>query len=178
MDNVNPETGVRYGVIPSSRVRALEEAIFERGENLTYKAWKDGQSLKLEQAIRDKDRKAFQAAFEETFECRDQDPDLIDELLLTPPALEAPGAPSSVVAALFREFPAAFDADEPDYRYEDDEGNVFRMSYLGGGPLIWCIRTDRVVKARLCSLCVPNAGDLTALDGPYECYGVPEKWLG
>ena len=68
--------------------------------------------------------------------------------------------------------------DCPDYSYRDSEGNEFMVSYLGSAPLIWCLKTDKIVKARLCSPCVPNAGNLSELDDEYgeKCYGVPDKY--
>lgn len=72
-----------------------------------------------------------------------------------------------------------YESDESEYSYEDREGNKFLMSYLGGAPLIWCIKTSRIVKVHsLCSPCVPNAGDLSSGEDEngYECYGIPDQY--
>ena len=50
--------------------------------------------------------------------------------------------------------------EEEEYEYEDDHGNQFLLSYLGGAPLIWFIKSDRCELCRQCSPCVPGAGDL------------------
>ena len=70
-------------------------------------------------------------------------------------------------------------AEEEEFRYTDSAGNEFLLGYLGGAPLIWCILTDKIVHARQCSPCVPDAGDLNSLD-PYgfACYGVPVSYQG
>jgi hypothetical protein len=73
-----------------------------------------------------------------------------------------------------------YEADELEHTYIDSDGNKFLRSHLGGAPLIWCIKTDRIVKVRsLCSPCVPNAADLNSgeSDDGYECYGIPAAWL-
>lgn len=71
-----------------------------------------------------------------------------------------------------------YQEDENEYSYEDEEGNKFLLSYLGGAPLIWCILTSKIVTARPCSPCVPGAGDLDSLseDG-IECYGIPDEYV-
>jgi hypothetical protein len=77
-----------------------------------------------------------------------------------------------------------YQADEPDYSYDDGKGNRFLLSHLGGAPLIWVVKSTHTVMCRsLCSPCVPNAGDLDSgtfdvsqpEDG-YMCYGIPDEW--
>ena len=57
------------------------------------------------------------------------------------------------------------------------EGVKYEISWLGGAPLLFVLESPVISKARLCSPCVPNAGDLNSLDDVgYECYGIPEYW--
>ena len=57
------------------------------------------------------------------------------------------------------------------------EGVRYEISWLGGAPLLWVFESPIISKARLCSPCVPNAGDLNSLDPDgYECYGIPADW--
>ena len=56
-------------------------------------------------------------------------------------------------------------------------GVKYEISWLGGAPLLWAIESPVISKAKLCSPCAPNAGDLNSLDDDgYECYGIPEYW--
>jgi len=75
-----------------------------------------------------------------------------------------------------------FGDNECEYGYVDSDGNQFLLGYLGGSPLIWCIKTNTIVYVKsLCSPCVPNAGDLdsglTDEHNGYACYGVPTHYL-
>jgi len=57
------------------------------------------------------------------------------------------------------------------------DGVKYEISWLGGAPLLFVLESPVISKAKLCSPCVPNAGDLNSLDDDsYECYGVPEEW--
>ena len=57
------------------------------------------------------------------------------------------------------------------------EGVRYEISHLGGAPILWVLESPIISKARLCSPCCPNAGDLDSLDDDgYECYGIPADW--
>lgn len=57
------------------------------------------------------------------------------------------------------------------------EGVRYEISWLGGAPLLWVLESPVISKAKLCSPCCPNAGDLNNLDDDgYECYGIPAGW--
>ena len=57
------------------------------------------------------------------------------------------------------------------------EGVQYRIDWLGGAPLLFVFESPVISRARPCSPCVQNAGDLDNLceDG-VECYGVPDDW--
>jgi hypothetical protein len=67
---------------------------------------------------------------------------------------------------------------EPDGQPFEYEGATVAVTTLGGAPLVYIIESPVIVKARPCSPCVPNAGDLDNLDPEYgiECYGLPDDW--
>jgi len=67
---------------------------------------------------------------------------------------------------------------EPNYRFTDSSGNVFKLSWFGGAPLVWCMQTSAIVHRSL-SPDVPNAGDLDSglIALGFECYGVPPEYL-
>lgn len=68
-----------------------------------------------------------------------------------------------------------FDEEEYEYITETEQ---YLLSYLGGAPMIWAMKTPFLTKARLCSPCVPNAGDLDSPDPDgYECYAVEPDWF-
>lgn len=153
MDNVNPETGIRYGIISGSGEDSykLLEAIAERGKTademiLPIISGKIIELLKEYEPINSVSEIEYLA---ET---------LVNQLKFTDEDCEEPQV----------EF------------YEDSDGNKFQLHYLGGCPTIYCIKTDKITHVRrLCSPCVPNAGDLDSgfhANG-HECYGVPDKYL-
>jgi hypothetical protein len=65
--------------------------------------------------------------------------------------------------------------------YEDDDtysATIDGVSVQTSSFGLWVFHSPRIVKARLCSPCVPNCGDLNNIDANgYECYGLPEEWL-
>jgi len=151
--NVNLKTGIRYGVIQGNSVPILMEKIFDNGTDESYARWR----LDKIQAVK--------AALKE-LESDDSDSKLDRIALETFDAME---------------WGNSYNCDESDYSYEDRQGNQFLLGYLGGAPLIWCIKTSAIVRVKaLCSPCVPNAGDLDSGivddENGYECYGLPENY--
>lgn len=146
--NVHPETGIPYGVIDARNVQHLWDAIINHGTNERI----HDRDEDISDTIRDllKDRIPEKEII-----------DVIDDIIVRVAEAEGHG-----------------DDSEDPYRYTDKDGNEFRLSFLGGAPLIWCIKTDTVASASICSPCVPNAGNL---DSPSEhgiaCYGVPKHYV-
>lgn len=57
------------------------------------------------------------------------------------------------------------------------KGVTYRISWLGGAIIVFIFESPVISKARLCSPCVPGAGNLDNLDEDgEECYGVPRDW--
>lgn len=66
--------------------------------------------------------------------------------------------------------------EEPTHEgtYEDVH---YRTTWLGGALLVFITQSPVISRARVCSPCVPNAGDLDSPDPDgVECYGVPNDW--
>jgi len=67
--------------------------------------------------------------------------------------------------------------EEPAYELEVEDMKL-QLGWLGGAPLVWVLKSPHTTRARECSPCVPNAGDLDSLDeGGFECYTLPEDWF-
>jgi hypothetical protein len=91
------------------------------------------------------------------------------------------------MACKLTQFAEMFQCDEPHItgKYDDIE---YQVTWLGGAPLVWVLKGPIGSVNRLCSPCVPNAGDLDSgfIGGDqvpppdfkgYECYVVPPNWL-
>ena len=130
--NVNPETGIRYGVVSlNSLAEWVFDEFFYHGENVTYR-------------------------------------DAIEEF-----RSENPDASEDDVDA----FMESYEGYEDCYELESD-GMKLALSYLGGTPIVWVFESPIVDRARLCSPCVPNAGDLDNRDpNGYDCYSLRQDWF-
>lgn len=141
MVNVNPDTGIHYGIISiDSLYPEWWAEVAWNGTDVSY-------------------REAFLEAFPELAALKDAD--------------WPPGAESDVA-----EWNDDWWTDEPVYEGTTN-GVKWRVTYLGGAALLWIFESPHVTRARTCSPCVPNAGDLNNLDPKHgvKTYTVPEDWL-
>lgn len=68
-------------------------------------------------------------------------------------------------------------SEESNYRLVQD-GLELELTYLGGAPLVWVLKSPHTTRVRLCSPCAPNAGDLDAPDeNGVEAYTLPTEWF-
>ncbi len=137
--NINPQTGIRYGVVS---LQSLADWVFEEflnhGTNHTYEA-----------AV---------AEFRSEF------------------FAENPDAEEDAYEEALQEANDGWQFDEEVHSLEKD-GMHLQLSWLGGAPIIFVFQSPHTAKARLCSPCVPNAGDLEHKDEDGElCYDVPADW--
>jgi len=66
--------------------------------------------------------------------------------------------------------------EEPVHKFNID-GVKGQTTWLGGALLVWVFESPNIVKADLCSPCVPNCGNLDSFNSDgYECYNVPDDW--
>jgi len=173
--NINTETGIRYGVISAYNAHWLLEEIYDYGENLTYQQYEEEKIKEISSILEDKDIEALKAFIQENCFTYDMNVETEAKNIIE----EELGANSVYDRLGLNEL---FECDECEYGYEDPDGNQFLLGYLGGSPLIWCIKTNTIVYVKsLCSPCVPNAGDLdsglTDEHNGYACYGVPTQYL-
>lgn len=157
--NINPKTGIPYGVIKGNSVPELLEEIFQHGRNLTYEDWKARLTHEVRQGLRDS---------------------LADFILPKSQIERTVDAVSDEVMDLLLEVQLndSYQAEEEDYEWEAPDGCRYKVGWLGGAPLIWVLFSPWVTEAHRCSPCVPNAGDL---DSPcpegVTCYCVAPEWL-
>lgn len=159
MSNVNAETGIRYGVIDARYCMEFYNDICTNGDSITYRNWKEEMisailsgicgALDMSPTREERLSGNLRDIAENTFDA------LADDGVFDDTSFE-----------------------EEEYEYEEN-GNQYLLSYLGGAPLIWAIKTSNIVNVQsLCSPCVPNAGDLNSglvsSGEGYECYGLPE----
>lgn len=145
--NINPETGVRYGTIYLNNLASdLASDLFYNGTNVSE-----------DEAIEEL-RREINAEIENDVENGDVNVDEIEW-----------------------EFERRFDRAAEHLQIDEPtimgtyEGVEYMISWLGGAPLLWVLKSPIITTAALCSPCVPNAGDLDS-PGDYECYGIPDDW--
>lgn len=151
--NVNPDTGIRYGVMS---LRNLDPDTVDW-------LWSDGHNVSEEEALEEL-RAEIAKDVENERDDRGDDP-LSEE---------------DMEVEIERRFEAVaqdLQIEEP-YIEGECEGVKYGISWLGGAPLLWVYWSPFTTHARLCSPCVPNAGDLDSLDpeNGFECYDVPADW--
>ena len=144
LPNTNPETGIRYGIISADNL----------DPEIVHQIWMEGTDLHWQDRVK---------------EIRDE---VMDDDDILPEDKE-----DEIDMRLEDESDAWYD-DEPVHSFEincQGYGIVYgQTTWLGGGQLVWIFKSPFLTKARLCSPCVPGAGDL---DNVYpegeECYDVP-----
>ena len=146
--NINPDTGVRYGVISTRNIdQDVLDTILQNGTDLSYAE-----------------------AEEETRRDVEADVRAGRGILLDDVDMEVQARMEN------------YQSDEPVVRYTltDDAGQTtleVQTTWLGGAQLLWVFKSPYRTKARLCSPCVPGAGDLDNPDPEgVECYDVPPDW--
>jgi hypothetical protein len=194
--NVNPETGIRYGVIAFD---SLAEWCYEE---LWYGA--GATNVSEEEAAEEgrmEARQKWESHLEEAeIAATEVDPHMSedDRAQYINDWFYRMGIESDMELFIEREMDHFFDCcqiDEPVIEGECD-GVKYHISWLGGAPLLWVNEGPVGVANRLCSPCVPNAADLDggfvleseataeasdevleAYEHGYPCYCVPRDWL-
>lgn len=163
--NINPTTGIRYGVIAGNsldpdlynelwygpaRNLSEEEAAAELRKEIGQR-WDDMEDTQRAELPVDTREEYIEYAFER--EC--------ENIQINEPEVEG-----------------------------EHKGVKYRISWLGGAPLVWIVEGPLGYANRLCSPCVPNAADLDSgfipgnsdvpkqtLTEGYLCYVTPADWL-
>ena len=144
--NVNPETGIRYGIVSAA---SLDPEIVNQIQC-------EGRDVHWEDAKRDLED-AIRSACGGLMTKRDVDA-VVDE-------------------AIDRMNGDQWVDDEPIHEFVID-GVMGQTTWLGGALLVWVFKSNHSRLSRLCSPCVPNAGDLDSVEDSegYVCYDVPPDW--
>jgi len=173
--NVNPDTGIRYGVISMNSIDP------DVGTDLWYGL--DATVVSYQGFIEEVTAEA-NAQYDGLLE--DAMNDLLEDE--TPEQwMERQGYDErdAYVAEYVESASDNYYCDEPDIVgvYEDVE---YQITWLGGAPLLWILKGPIGFADQLCSPCVPNAADLDGgfiLEGEpgederYMCYVCPKDWL-
>lgn len=162
MPNVNTETGIRYGVVSlHSLAEWTFDEFFYNGESATMRA--------IEQdALAERKNLRFAGM------CPDCRADLNGD-----DCPECHYSTEDDNGELPDDFWDDIQIEEEEFELVTSDGLSLALSYLGGAPLVWVFKSPVTTRARLCSPCVPNAGDLDAKDpAGFECYDLPSEWYG
>ena len=176
MPNYNPETGIRYGTIYLNHL----------DDDVANDLWMNGKNVSEENAYAELkseiERDANAIEEEVHIAIAESDHALLSSERFVDNEIEAAylrlgydDRDDYIDTRLERES-ENIQIDEPIIE-GTCEGVTYMISHLGGAPLLWAFESPIISKARLCSPCVPNAGDLDSLDDDgYECYGIPDDW--
>ncbi len=147
--NHNPETGIRYGIIAMNSLDG----------DLAEVLWVDGKNVSEEEAIKEI-RAEVEAKYAEQAEFDLLDCDSDDEI-----GREIEDACMNL------------QIEEPTITGNYD-GVEYMISWLGGAPLVWVLKSPYMTYRSLCSPCVPDGGDLDSEFDPHGnlMYDVPPDW--
>lgn len=185
--NVNPETGIPYGVIDARKCNWLWDTIVNEGRDVTAEAYEEEVRTDLESNLIS-DLGEYEANL---VQCppsgSDQFYTFVLAMLNRCPKYFSKSRTEELARAVLDEvyddasntfsiseaveFIWKYYADEwlhPDFEDTSDHTFVwveedrfsYQLSELGGAPLIWVLNSPYVTPCRECSPCVPNAGNL------------------
>ena len=154
--NVNPDTGIRYGVISGHSLdQDVLNELHDKADSVIFDYYR------FEEMKRFANEHDFEYDKETTADS------LFDTLM------DKFGDDfDSFIYAVDENFESGEQSAEFEY-----EGTGVVFSWLGGAPLIFITESKVTNTANLCSPCVPNAGNLDSKDPDgYECYDAPANW--
>ena len=154
--NVNPETGIRYGVISGNSLdHEVLNGLHDEADYIVFSQYR------FDAIKRFANDHEFDYLADVSF-------DELDEKLQN----EYDDEYSEFVEDVTNEYESV----EPVASFEY-EGVEVVFEWLGGAPLVYITKSDVTTHANLCSPCVPNAGNLDSKDPDgYECYDAPTDW--
>lgn len=176
--NINPETGIRYGYISAQSIHPdiLYDVIDVVGENLSFNEAELETKAEIEQEAEQIEEEARIAIAERGgYTDREAEDALEGEIEAAYNRLGYDDREDFVDRKLSRAMDHIY-IEEPiiEFEYEGVKG---RTSWLGGALNLWIFESPILGMYRVCSPCVPNAGNL---DQPFEwgvlTYDVPADW--
>ena len=164
--NTNPNTGIRYGIIA---VRSLDPDIWNDIFDLPSDTYTDALADACKRLWSEIDSAVEELAEIPDFVGEDLDDDADIDTLID--IAEQLGIDTREYNPEFWEF------EEENRSGKIDDVDV-ALAWLGGAPMLFVFESPIITHARLCSPCVPNAGDLNSMDpdNGFECYGIPAEW--
>ncbi len=176
MTNTNPETGVRYGCIYLNSLDGdLASDLWMNAENLSEAEAYAELKAEIERDAENIEEEVRIAAAERDYAMLSNDRYMEDEVEAAYNRLGYDDRDDYIDTRLELES-ERIQIEEPTLA-GICEGVRYEISWLGGAPLLWVFESPVISKAKLCSPCCPNAGDLNSLDDDgYECYGIPADW--
>lgn len=198
MNNVNPETGVRFGYIATNLLNPdlVHELLYVHGTDQTYKAAYDEAKAGYIKEFNDAMEEAETAATETDHGMCEADREsfiskhMKDNHDIDNEEYDAEGWAEFKL----EQFSDTYSADEP-ITTGEHEGVTYQTSWMGGALNLWIFKGPEGFCRNLCSICVPNAANLDQGflldeeagtedephpdidDYPYPCYVVPRDWL-
>lgn len=184
MSNTHPTTGVRYGVIACASLDPdlVNDLMYGAGaKDLSYQA-------AYEEAKKRAEKRADE--IEEDVKASASEHGVVEAELeawleqAIEAAYERLGYQDreDLIECDLQQFSDCYESNEPTIEGEY-EGVKYRISWLGGAPLLWVIEGPIGSAVTLCSPCVPGAADLgsgfdaSPLSNAFTCYVVPRDWL-
>ncbi len=178
--NIDVATGVRYTVYSSHSIHPmiLDELWYVHGTDLSYQDAREELLKEIESkadAIEEESRIKLMEVGGWTFESEFQ-AHLERDIEAAYEGLGYRDREDYIQTCMERES-EYIEIDEPVIEGEC-QGIKYRISWLGGAPLLWVFESPFKQFFDLCSPCVPNAcnGDNPNPDG-YEGYAVDPEWL-
>lgn len=188
MINIDPNTGVHYGIIAGNRVPDLLEWIMDHGLNHTLQQWRDEVEYGLNSCLGDLDFSDNNPDVDRNLEFRNA---LITGLMpwvcsrdahdiacaICDEHFDAVSGTFAIAEVVGAGFQALIDMDCD--RFENEcfeatrDGITYKTGELGGAILISVVQSPFVTYCAPCSPCVRNAGDLeepTALGEGFLTY--------
>lgn len=183
MPNYNPETGVRYGVITLNSLDPdVVQDLWLRGTDLTWQDAMDELRREVESEADEIEEQARIKAMEFGITNDREYEDFIEREVEARYNARGYDNREEYVEDQIEHRKDGLYVEEPTIEGELD-GVKYRISHLGGAPLLWVFEGPVGRCRGLCSPCVPNAGDLDSgftideVGDGYECYVVPQDWM-
>lgn len=178
--NTHPETGIRYGVISGNSLDpdVMQELFYgSRARDLTYEAVLRELRAEAEVEADAYEEEVKVAIAEEDYGLLSNDRYVERRIEQMWEAMGYDSAEDYVEQSVENRA-ANIQIEEPEIEGEY-EGVKYRISWLGGAPIVFLLSSPWVGKFRPTSPCVPGAVDLDSPDmWGIEGYAAPPEWLG
>lgn len=183
MNNINPDTGVRYGVIALRSLDPdLAHDLWVGGvDNVYAGAYTEAKAEALHRLdLMYEDAEIAAAEVDGNMSAGDREDFIGRRVQAHLNSLGAVDEEDFIEMAL-DEFSDCFQTDMVNIT-GTYEGVDYMITELGGAELLWVLKGPIGGVRSLCSPCVPNAGDLDSgfevgVTLGHECYVVPKSWL-